>query len=276
MSVGYRFLIAQDIGYDSCKCLTSPCPFSDHDSVNLSFQLSEINSHGPGVWCLNSSLLSDPVYLTAITTLISQYAKYAESFPSQREGWDLFKQAMKERSEQFAMEKQKSPNFLCVSTNKLIREKQKVIDGDLTAPNRVRSLKSELNTLCKLAIEGNKTRSRAQWLEEGEKPTRYFCNLEKHRVSKNSLSSLLDENDKEVSSQEDLEQVNRRFYQKLYSKSVNDQALQTPLIESLPSSLSDEDQLCDGKIRSDKSSHGRIRGKRFRVVGFRNNRVAIK
>ena len=124
-----------------------------------------------------------------------------------------------------------------------------MIDGDLTAPNRVRSLESELNTLFKLAIEGNKTKSRAEWLEEGEKPTRYFCNLEKRRVSKNSPSSLLDENDKEVSSQEDLEQVNLRFYQKLYSKSVNDQALQTPLIESLPSSLSDdESQICDGKI----------------------------
>ena len=32
----------------------------------------------------------------------------------------------------------------------------------------------------------------------------------------------------------------------------------------------------DMTIRSDKRSHGRISGKRLRVVGFRNNRVAIK
>ena len=37
----------------------------------------------------------------------------------------------------------------------------------------------ELGNICKEKVKGFITRTRLQWLEEGEKPTSYFCNLEK-------------------------------------------------------------------------------------------------
>ena len=37
----------------------------------------------------------------------------------------------------------------------------------------------ELETIHKQKVKGFITRTRLQWLEEGEKPTSYFCNLEK-------------------------------------------------------------------------------------------------
>ena len=41
--------------------------------------------------------------------------------------------------------------------------------------------------------EGAKIGSRAQWIEEGEKPTRYFFLLEKKRAEKNHFASLFDQ-----------------------------------------------------------------------------------
>ena len=38
--------------------------------------------------------------------------------------------------------------------------------------------KESLEHLRKKKLQGHVIRSRAQWVEEGEKPTKYFCNLE--------------------------------------------------------------------------------------------------
>jgi len=55
--------------------------------------------------------------------------------------------------------------------------------------------------------EGAKIRSRAQWIEEGEKPTRYFFRLENKRAAKNSFVSLFDVNGVEKSTQSDFQNI---------------------------------------------------------------------
>ena len=40
--------------------------------------------------------------------------------------------------------------------------------------------------------EGAKIRSRAQWLEQGERPTRFFFKLEKERVQHNHVKDSID------------------------------------------------------------------------------------
>ena len=39
--------------------------------------------------------------------------------------------------------------------------------------------KKALKTICQDKLSGIMTRSRAHWLTEGEKPSEYFCSLEK-------------------------------------------------------------------------------------------------
>ena len=40
------------------------------------------------------------------------------------------------------------------------------------------SEKNALENHCKEKLQGHIIRSRAQWIEQGEKPSRYFCKLE--------------------------------------------------------------------------------------------------
>ena len=75
----------------------------------------------------------------------------------------------------------------------------------------ISSLESQLPSLTTLEIEGVKVRSRAQWLEEGEKPSRFFFKLEQ-RSEKNLVSSIYDTNGSVVSSHVDLEKVHVAFY----------------------------------------------------------------
>lgn len=63
---------------------------------------------------------------------------------------------------------------------------------------RNRYYRISIKALVFVDLEGSKTRSKAQWLEKGEKPTRFFFKLECEHFEKNTVTSILNDNDTEV------------------------------------------------------------------------------
>lgn len=101
--------------------------------------------------------------------------------------------------------------------------------------------------------EGAKIRSRAQWFEEGEKPTRFFFRLENRRAQSNSFDSLLDANGIEKTEQSDIEAILTNFYQDLFAKDSLDLRVQAQLIDDLELSLTDSDRAaCEGSLTKDE------------------------
>ena len=78
-------------------------------------------------------------------------------------------------------------------------------------------LKSDLDILLANDAIGYQIRSKAEWIEKGEKNTAYFLNLEKYRQSKNAIFKLTKSDGKKVDSKENIliEIVN--YYQQPYS-----------------------------------------------------------
>ena len=70
--------------------------------------------------------------------------------------------------------------------------------------------------------EGAKIRSKVQWLEHGERPTRFFFKLERERFEKNVLSSILDRNGTEVFSRKEIERAHMQFYSHLFAEELID------------------------------------------------------
>ena len=68
--------------------------------------------------------------------------------------------------------------------NDLIKEIE-VVEQSLTEENveTIEMLREELRTIRKAKMQGYLIRSRAQIIEDDEKPTNYFCNLEKHHYN---------------------------------------------------------------------------------------------
>lgn len=131
-------------------------------------------------------------------------------------------------------------------TKKLTRAKNILHSGDLSAAPIVKNLESALSSFISKEAEGAKIRSKARWLEEGEKPTRFFFRLEQ-KQGENSFESLVDENGIEKSSQEDLESILVDFYTSLFSKDTLDMQIETELIDGLEFSLTDfEREQCQG------------------------------
>ena len=66
-------------------------------------------------------------------------------------------------------------------------------------------------------LKGHYIRSRSKWIEEGEKPTKYFCNLESRNYFSKLITRIQLENETEVNDQNEILKETKTFYQKLYS-----------------------------------------------------------
>ena len=60
-------------------------------------------------------------------------------------------------------------------------------------------------------------RSKSRWLEEGERPTKYFFNLEKRNYNKKTVTELNIENDTTVKDEKKILYQIESFYEELYS-----------------------------------------------------------
>ena len=72
---------------------------------------------------------------------------------------------------------------------KQLKDEIKLLEENINNMNleQIETKKHELEELRKEKLKGHYVRSRAKWIEEGEKPTKYFYNME----SRNYHSKLI-------------------------------------------------------------------------------------
>ena len=164
------------------------------------------------MWKCNNSLLSDAAFCDFVSERIADLSSCLDSFESVKSWWDFFKQLLKCEIVAYTKNKRKQLSRDRVRlTNRLIVLKQSLVLGDTRAPAAIASLESQLQALVTQDLEGRKTRSRAQWIEEGEKTTRYFFKLERERYEKNRVTSIYDENSAEVFTRQEIEAAHVSF-----------------------------------------------------------------
>ena len=170
--------------------------------------------------------------------------------PTIHEWWDFLKISIKLAAQEFSKRKQRKLNSDKVPvTNLLIAAKQDLIAGDYSAKTTIDALKSQLKTIQRVQNEAVKIRSRARWLEEGEKPTKYFLKLESSRAQKNSVNSVYNSDGVEVSSQCEIERAHFDFYRTFSSREEIDLNLQQELLTNVNLSLAENEiDLCEGNV----------------------------
>ena len=256
-----RFLISKSLVSNVLSSEVLPCVLSDHDFVQLEISIGNFSNRRARVWRFNVSLLSDTDFKRVLSRAILDFKAKIPNFSSLRGWWDQLKVEIRNVCIKFSSRNRKSVNRERISlTKQLIRAKNILhVDrsGDASVVN---NLECQLSSLISKEAEGAKIRSRAQWFEEGEKPTRYFFRLEQKRAESNTFCSLMDDHGVEKSSQEDLENILVRFYQALFSKDVLDMQIQTEIIDDLELSLTDyEREMCEGIFTIDEL-HAALKG----------------
>ena len=161
---------------------------------------------GKPLWKHNHSLLSDSIYLKTMNDKINGVKKqYAvpiyniENFHELPNDQIQFKINDQLFLETLLMElRGKSISYSSSikkeneTQEKEIERKIEEIEHNLTPENSIAldELKDQLQTLHKRKIQGHLIRSRAKIIEEDEKPTKYFCNLETHNYSNKIIPKI--------------------------------------------------------------------------------------
>ena len=89
-------------------------------------------------------------------------------------------------------------------TNQLILPKRLLASESDSVEAEILELETALSPLSNLELEGLKFQSRIRWLGEGETPSRFFLNMGNQRREKSYVSSILNSDNAEVYSLEEL------------------------------------------------------------------------
>jgi hypothetical protein len=227
------FLVSQDLHALTDKIEILNKYRSDHCLTKLTLNFYN-NTRGKGFWKFNNSLLYDGHYVNMVKRTISDVIEQYKS-PLDRnntEGqnsmlddqllMEMIKLEIRGRSIAFSCKKQREVR------NKEHELEDKILELEKANENNSneiveRELKKhniELQQLRQEKIKGIMLRSKATWVEMGEKPTKYFCSLEKKNYV-NKLITKLNINGKEIRDPKLILAEEQKFYENLYSSKGN-------------------------------------------------------
>ena len=231
-----------------------PGVHSDHSIISVEIDFSKFK-RGKGFFKFNNSLNRDKEYVDLIHNTIKDTVRlYAEDVYDQ----NFFQIATPEQLqnviltinpqlflESLLLEIRGKTIGYCAWKKKINQEKQTMVlhrlevlemlsdrhplDEDIK--RQVQQTREEVDRFIEEESEAARCRARINWQLEGEKPSKYFCNLEKHNAAQKYIPTLKVEDrngaSKVISKQSDIEYEIYEYYQKLYKSQENQIASQS-------------------------------------------------
>ena len=206
------------------------CRMTDHRYLNLKVNIHNLK-RGSGYWKLNTQYLEDQNYKTGIKSIIENLE---DDDPIAK--WETFKMKVKEFSIRYS---KASLNEERKKTNNLEKELNDIETGNSTNinMNRKREIEKELDKLYEHKAKGAQIRSKAKWIADGEKNTKFFLSLEKAHQQNNTIRELKTR-DGNVFENGNILNAMCNFYSNLYtSNNIDDadidsylQRIETPVL----------------------------------------------
>ena len=230
-----------------------PARKSDHSQVKLEIQCN-FHQRGRGFWKFNTQLLRDKQYIEKMNKLIEIELEQTQNYQSKIKHWEIIKLAIRSSTIQYSVNKKRSQrNVIQVLEKKLSfweREREEAGLFVEKQEQHITKLRQEIDSINRDRTQGAIWRCKARWEDMGEKPTKYFLNLEKANYNKKTILKLRDREGKEILNEKQILQEMTAFYKKLYTskkKRTEDHAhylnkLQVPVLEE------DEKEELDRKI----------------------------
>ena len=134
----------------------------------------------------------------------------------------------------------------------------------------------QLESIRKKYLKGHMVRARVQYLNESEKPTKFFCQLEKNNYQTKTIKRIQLNNGSIIKDQETILETVANFYTNLFSKKiVEDMELPNLIEEKDIQNLSDiESQNLEGKLTTEELGHAlktMKNGKPLESIAFQLN-----
>ena len=253
------FIISENLLQNIALAEIEPGYRTDHSITTLEINLGNINQRTRTYWKFNNSLLKDAKYIEETKTIInkvkSQYCalvyniEQLDSIDSETLElqindalfFDTLLMEIRGKTIAYSSYKKKQSDIIekrLLSEIEELEQKQNIDDTF----ELLELKKEELQSLRKKKIDGMIIRSKTQWSIDGERNSKYFCNLEKRHYTDKAFSTL-ERSDGEITNDPKVikEEV-LNFYEHLY-KSREQGAVDTdPIADLRGPSLSQTDR----------------------------------
>ena len=208
---------------------------TDHSIINIVLQFGKQIKRNT-FWKFNSSLLKEKNFVDNINDVINIVIEEYAATPYDRENLKSIPKGelcftvsdqllletllMKIRTKTISysvfkkQEQDKLEHKLEQRIEKLEKNLLTSEDNDL----ELRDCKDKLEKIREKKMEGVLLRSRSRWVAEGEKVTKYFCNLEKRNYVNKTFYRLKRTDGSEIDNQSDIIEEVTKFYENLYEK----------------------------------------------------------
>ena len=230
----------------TCK----PFSYSDHHMVSIKLDLGNSNPRGRGVWKFNTRLLKSEDFCSDVNDFWPRWQLEKPVFTDPRVWWDAGKLQLKEIAiaHSIAKSDERKRERATLETE-YCRLHARGASNDPTHRARLLEIKELLRAIDDEIVEGCILRSKEQWTELGEKPTRYFYQLENSRQSRNAIHGLRVSDNTITKTSRGILHECHDFYKALYTAEPTDSECQAWLLEQLDSTLTSEEQkLCEGEL----------------------------
>ena len=194
---------------------------SSHKFVSTTLSLDEIK-RGPGTWKLNNKLLENLEYVQEMRQLLESLYVY-QTVLDPSDFWSFMKKRITEFSREFSKKVAHIRNKQKVNLTKL----NELLTAEFNSGSYDSILLEELDKtnkeLDEIALDETRSiifRSKAKWVREGEKNSKFFFALEKKKyLSKNMASMLVD--GKLITDQDSILDEQVKFYGDLYQSNAS-------------------------------------------------------
>ena len=215
------FLLSMCLSHLIDEALCTPLFNSDHDLVTVSIHSSL--KRGPGTWKFNSSLLKDNAYVQLVRQTITSICK-EHSHLNDTLLWEFIKCEIRNITMSFSKRKAKERLALERNLLRCISFYDHLCINNPSDHNTsiLKGYKDDLDLLYQHKLDGIFIRSRARWVEEGEKNSKYFLNLERRNKSVNCITKLKKDDESVITENVDILKSIESFYRSLYSRRTLD------------------------------------------------------
>ena len=253
------FLISDSLVTDVNFVDITPGYRSDHSIICLYVNTNKKNEGRKTYWKFNNSLLKDKSYIEltkkVISEVIKQYAipvynpeninlvdknditfsindqLFFETLLMEIRGSTIVYSSSKKRRE----EKEESDIVRKIEN---LESLQNLSHIDML---ELENMKLRLQELREHKLKGLMMRSKLQWLQHGEKPSNYFCRLEKRNFTSKRMCFLEKDDSSIIYDQDEILQETKNFYEDLYSFRDTDDINLDNIIQQ-PTKLNDNEK----------------------------------
>ena len=214
------YILISDTVFDrTVSCDIMSMPNTDHRMIVINFRCSQMQ-RGPSTWKFNDSLLHDCNFVDLMNNFLQKFKEENDNLNSQMK-WDMCKIKIRDMCIEYSKSKKtKQKSYIKDLQNELntIESKlsQDTNNNDLLL--RRETIKKELEIFSIQESKSAQIRSRVKFIEEGEKNTKYFLNLEKARGNGKIMDSLKTPQGKIITSRQDIMNEQVRHFKETYSK----------------------------------------------------------